>query len=279
MLASSCIREDMSKCRECEGIILNFDYPSFSQKIDKVNIGIFGENGILVESRQIDKDALVAFQGIKLGLEAGSYTAICWGNAFENTQIKGFGVDAKLTDVEVFNPFCRTSSTVHSCDSLFYGKHTFTIPSNRKYTGTVNFVPAHIRFMICIKGLDTERYAPYIRISRLMSSYDSEMRTFGEYTDYHPSMRSNNDSKQWNTRSDVLRFDYENPISVDLIDPAGNDNILASVNINSFVKENNISLEKNKEVTIPIVFTFEDEDMSITPKIEIWDENIVVPEW
>lgn len=275
---TACIREDMSKCRECEGIVLNFEYSNFPDKINKVNIGIFDNEGCLVESRQIDKELLLDFQGVKLGLDAGSYTAICWANAFHNTQIKGFVPNSKLEDIEVSNPKCGTSATVHTNDSLFYGKHTFTIPADRKYTGTVKFIPAHIRFKICIKGLDVKNDMPYIRISKLMPAYDFEMRTCGEYTDYLPLMKSDNTNNQWYTRSDVLRFDYENSISVDLINSLEN-NILATVDICSFVKEYNISLDKNKEVIIPILITFENGDISITPRIAIWDENIVTPEW
>lgn len=277
-MLTACIREDMSKCGECEGIILNFEYPNFPNKINKVNIGIFDKDGSLVESRLIDKESLTEFQGIKLGLESGNYTAVCWGNAFDNTQIKGLSVDSKLNNMEVSHPNSGSSKIIETSDSLFYGKHVFTIPSDRKYVGTVKFKPAFIRFKVAVKGLDVKQNAVAIRITNLKTYYNSEMQTYGELSNYIPPMIATSD-KMWVTHSDVFRFDYDNPIKVDLLNAADNNNILASVDIKDFVKNNNISLDENTEVTIPILFNFTSGNISINPEIGIWDESTVIPEW
>ena len=275
---AACIREDMSKCGECEGIILNFEYPNFPNKINKVNIGIFDKDGNLVESRLINKEYLTEFQGVKLGLESGNYTAICWGNAFDNTLIKGLGVDSKITNMEVSHPNSGSSKIIQTSDSLFYGKLAFTIPSDRKYTGTVKFKPAFIHFKVAVKGLDTKKNMVAIYITNLKTYYNSEMQTYGAVSSYIPSMTAAAD-KTWATCSDVFRFDYDNPITVDLLNPTDNNNILASVDIKTFVKNNNISLDKDREVTIPILFNYTSGDISISPEIGVWDESTVIPEW
>lgn len=276
LLLVSCIAEDTSRCKKCDGVTLDFYYGDFPFKINKVNIGIFNKDGDLVESRLLDKEALSEYQGLRLGLDAGEYTAICWGNAFDNTQIEGLGIDSKLTDMRVSHPNVGTLQTIQTNDSLFYGKHVFSVKDCGRYTGVVNFKPAHSRFKICVKGLNTSSDEVFIHIANLKPNYDYNMNTFGDFVTYKPAMKIKNNL--WLAQSDVFKFDYDNPIIVELINPTNN-NIISTVDISTFINNNNISLDDNIEVMIPILFDFENGDISITPKVSLWEENVVIPEW
>jgi len=281
---TGCISEDRSGCTDCNGIVFHFDYQNFPQNITRVNIGFFDSNGILAESRQIDKNNLDEFQGIKTGLEPGNYTAICWGNTFDKTLIRGFGIDSKLENGVVTHPNVGTSLPITGNDSLFYGKLKFVIPDSREFTGDINFVRAYIRIKICVQGLystsegqPSSNY-PIIRINNLKPVYDFDMQTHGSPLSYHPQVIVNPAQKQAMCQSDVFRFKQENVVTVDILDNVYDNNILYTVSMQDFLNENNIVITDDNDVVIPILITFEEKGTDVTINVSKWEENIIIPE-
>lgn len=281
---AGCISEDRSECVDCNGIVFNFDYLNFPQKITSVNIGFFDSQGVLVESRLVEKGGLNEFQGVKTGLEPGNYTAICWGNAFNKTRINGFGIDAKLENGTVTHPNMGTSLPITGNDSLFYGKLEFVIPDSREFTGNINFNTAYIRIKTCVQGLYSTSEGqpsanyPIIRINNLKPVYDFDRKTHGEPVSYFPQIVVNPSERKAMAQCDVFRFDQANDVTIDILDNAYNNTVLFTVNIETFLKENNITITDVNEVEIPILVTIDENGVDVTISVSKWEENIIIPE-
>lgn len=281
---AGCINEDSSNCKDCDNIAFNFDYHNFPEKIIRVNIGFFDANGNLVESRQVDKNELADFQGVKTDLEPGSYTAICWGNAFEKTFIRGFGSDSKLKDGLVTHPYLGLSQPITGNDSLFYASLKFNIPESGGYTGDIKFKMAYIRFKICVQGLYSTSIGeppvnyPYIRINDLKPVYDFEMQAIGNPVSYYPQVVVDTEERKAMSQCDVFRFKQDNDITIDILNNITENKVIHTVDVKQFINENNIVITDDNEVVIPILITFDEEGASITIKVSKWEENIIIPE-
>ena len=89
LLFSACIKESQDDC----DVYVYFSYLGdtdeeiFPQKIDKVNLYVYDESGVLVMNRVFDREELRLSQGTALDLPRGNYHLVCWGNAYETTRI------------------------------------------------------------------------------------------------------------------------------------------------------------------------------------------------
>lgn len=281
---AGCINEDTSKCKDCDNIAFNFDYLNFPEKITRVNIGFFNANGILVESKQVDKSELDDFQGIKTDLEPGSYTAICWANAFDKTLIRGLDIDTKLENGAVTHPNLGLSLPVTGNDSLFYASLKFNIPESGGYTGDIKFKMAYIRFKVCVQGLYSTSSGeppvnyPYIRINNLKPVYDFQMQPIGNPVSYYPQVIVDTGERKAMSQCDVFRFKQDNDITIDVLNNTTENKTIHTVDVKQFINDNNITITDDNEVVIPILITFDEEGASITIKVSKWEENIIIPE-
>ncbi|GAB6124287.1 FimB/Mfa2 family fimbrial subunit [Dysgonomonas termitidis] len=272
---TGCIGDDLSDCPPDENLTLAFTYLNFPDHISRVTVAIYNPNGKLVETVQVDKDDLDAFQGVRLYLPADDYTAVCWGNAFDNTQINGLTKGADLSRHEVANPGYFNSARIPTNDALYYGTHTFTVKPNTANSETVPFTPAYIRLIIQVKGLaSTDAGAPtsgypYIRVNNLVPAYDYNMVTHGNPTTYYPPVTVDTGNKQAQATCDVLRFTADNPITIDVLDNSTDNTVLHTVNLQQFIADNNIVIADGKEVTIPILISFEGNVVIVT-LLENW---------
>ncbi|WP_101690334.1 FimB/Mfa2 family fimbrial subunit [Dysgonomonas massiliensis] len=281
LFLSGCVGEDMSDCPPDNNLTLLFQYPNFPDHISRVNVAIYDENDVLVEIRQVEKSELDILQGIRLNLSEGAYKAVCWGNAFDNTQIEGFTSGSMLDLHEVAHPGYFVPARIPTNDALYYGIHTFTIIKNTETTETVDFTPAHISLVIQIEGLQSLTEGapiadlPYIKVNNLAPAYDYKMVTHGDLTTYYPTMALLSDKKLGESQLDVLRFREKNPITIDVIENNTTNKILHTVKLQDFIAANDIKIEDGKEVVIPILISFFGE-VSVTI-IEDWKEQPVNP--
>ena len=94
-LSAGCINEDMSDCPPPFNAELTFSYlgdgqdaAMFSRVIDGVTLFVFDRaGGQNVLQKTIGKADLNRFQGTQLYLPAGDYRIVCWGNAFDDTEL------------------------------------------------------------------------------------------------------------------------------------------------------------------------------------------------
>lgn len=281
LFLSGCVGEDMSDCPPDNNLTLLFQYPNFPDRISRVNVAIYDEDDMLVETRQVEKSELDILQGIRLNLPTGNYKAVCWGNAFNDTQIEGFIAGDKLDLHEVAHPGYFTPARIPTNDALYYGIHTFTIIKNTETTETVDFTPAHISLVIQIEGLQSLTEGapaadlPYIKVNNLVPAYDYKMVTHGDLTTYYPTMTLISGKDLGESQLDVLRFGEKNPITIDVIENNSTNTILHTVNLEDFIAANNIKIEDGKEIIIPILISFFGE-VYVT-LIEDWEEQPVNP--
>lgn len=285
LILTGCIGDDLSGCPPDNNLHLAFSYPNFPERISCVTVSIYDNatGCLLSENRLVGKDELDVFQGISLRLAAGSYTAVCWGNALENTRINGCSTGDNFSSHEVGHPRCFTSDSIPTNDALYYGIHSFTIHENTPETQTVAFSPAHIRLIVQAQGLSSTAQGqpaagyPYIRVNNLFPTYDYRMVTHGNPTAYYPPITVDTGELLAQAGLDVLRFEAVNPITVDVVENNTTHTVLHSLNLQSFIAANNIDVSPGREVVIPILITFNGQSVTTVTVIEDWGERPVDP--
>lgn len=279
---SGCIGDNMDDCPPLNNVILHFDYPSFPDRINRVNVGIFDKDGAHVLDQQIDKENLNSFQGTYLTLNTGEYTAICWGNAFEDTRITCFNPNSFIHDGIISHPNYGTALQIPTHDSLYYGKHNFMVTSRDRVEHTVYFKPSHIKIHVYVKGLAAlstdllPAQYPVVRINNLDPTCNFDMQTAGTGTTYYPDVNIDSTEKTAIARCNTLRFENDNPITIELLDNAIGNNILCTVELSKFMKDNSITVQEGEELTIPILILFKNGNVTI--ELLKWEEVPVEPE-
>ena len=89
VLATGCIKEDLDSC-DTNLIFRYFGDGTkdiFPEKIEKVDLYVYSENGALIETIGLDQGDLRRYQGTPLNLPAGKYRVVCWGNTKNDTRI------------------------------------------------------------------------------------------------------------------------------------------------------------------------------------------------
>lgn len=276
-----CIDDDRSGCPVDNNLALTFSYLNFAEHIGRVTVAVYDSEDHLAECLQVEKSSLDIFQGIRLNLPSGSYTAVCWGNAFNNTQIDGLAQGDDLSFQRTANPGYFSSTLITTNDSLYYGMHRFTVNPGTTTNQTITFTPAYIRLIIQIKGLTstavdapTAGY-PYIKVNNLAPAYDYTMVTQGDLTTYYPATIVDSSNKLAQTSCNVLRFGKENSITIDVVENQSTNTVLHRLDLQSFIIANNIEITNGKEVVIPILISFE-AGVTVT-KIDGWGDTPVEP--
>ena len=185
-LPAGCINEDMSDCPPPYNTELTFSYSGdrqepamFSRMIDGVTLVVFDRaGGERVLDKTVVKADLNRFQGTELYLPAGDYRIVCWGNAFDDTEL----LSGSLSESRVHAPAYGKGKKIATNDHLYYGECDITVPTtvnaSGKVTGDIPFRSAHIDMRIYIKGVngpsDPSAW-PELEIGNLMPQYDIRM--------------------------------------------------------------------------------------------------------
>jgi hypothetical protein len=253
----------------------------FSDRVSRVDIGIYGADGELVSNMQMEKNSLDAFQGVKTNLPEGKYTAVCWGNAYANTYIDQANQQVRHPDL--LNP----NAQIATDDSLTYGRVNFEVVYGNHNEATVHFEPAVIHFEIAVIGAPThtdgtldEANAPYIRLGNLETEiYDFEMKDIDtEPRTFYPAVQSfNTANRVMVMRTAVHRMDNDNPVAIDLIENHTTQTLLKQVILKDFIADNpEYSIVAQKELTIYITYEMGlSADVAVYPKP--WQNITVSP--
>jgi hypothetical protein len=224
-------------------------------RTDRVNVGIYNEQDVLVKTLQVERAALEAMQSVPVtGLTVGSsYTAVCWGNAFAETHIdwkKQLVQHPDLTNESVLIP---------TDDALTYGRQDFTVHELHNDT-TVHFEPAVIHFEIAVMGLSStavidRNEQPYVRISGLeteiydfwMQDVDDEHRTF------YPTWSEQPADGVLTLRTAVHRMANTNNVHVELMDNFVTNRRMTRVELTDYITQYpQYTVNDQKELTIYI---------------------------
>jgi Protein of unknown function (DUF1812). len=265
VLLASCINDNNDDCLS-DNLILHFSYDNFPDHINRVNVSVFDLSGVVVGNKQIDKSDLLNSQSTVFALPNGVYTAVCWGNAFDNTKI----AVASLTESRVSHPNYNTDAVIATEDSLYFGRlDGIAVKEGIRIEETVNFIPAHITINITINGLT----GAALRISNLNELYDFHQNAISPITStFYPVCRTSGNTTTATT--DVYRFTKDTPIIIDVFN---GDGVLASVALDEYLSSHpSLVIEDGKECTIDLVIGFA-VDHSLTITVNGWEGVSTTP--
>lgn len=263
LLFTGCLGENRNDCPPEDNLTLAFTYPDFHERISCVTVGIYNNaTGLLEVTKRVAKSDLELFQGTRLMLRGGDYTAIYWGNDLDNNRIDGFAVGDSLIAQEVANPGYFTSDSISTNDALYYGAHSFTKHENVSEYETVELIPAYIKLIIQIEGLSSisqelpDGNYPYIKVNNLLPAYNYNMVPRGDPVTYYPNVTVDTANRLAEAQLNVLRFEADNPVTIDVVENKTTDKVLHTVHLCDFIVENKIEIVDGKEVAIPLLIHF-----------------------
>lgn len=257
----SCISDDLSTCPPDSNVTLRFSYPDFQRHIGRLNVGIFDQNGRFVESRQVEGKALQDLRGCKLKLDSGTYTAVCWANAFENTFISGFGPGSKLTDIteKIVNKAAKEGYTPSNNDSLYFARLDFQVKGG---TDTVAaLIPSFIKLDIQVKGLPNidqalpQEERPFIKIKNLATEEDFNMLT-GSSGVFVPEGKVAGSEHTESFLVNALPFEEKNNILIEVYEDAKSTKVIWTLKLQDLISQYHIKIVKGRELTIPVRINF-----------------------
>lgn len=282
LLFFSCIKEDMSDCPPQVNVQLTFSYigdtgePSmFARCIDYVTLMVYNANERLVLNRNIYKNELMKLQGAELYLEPGDYRIICWGNSHEYTQ---FIQCESFAEGRLQYPSLTDGIKIPTNSHLYYGSYEIKVPGHGMTEGDIPFYGAHINIEVYVRGMssiDTYDKWPLIEAHNLMPQYNMEMTATKPYsTTYYPETTYNRERNVNQALFQVLRFNDNNPVSVEIKNQAGES--LCTVGLKEYMIANKISVNGKNEATIPILIELS--ELGVEVKVPEWIVNEVSPE-
>ncbi|GGK05427.1 FimB/Mfa2 family fimbrial subunit [Parabacteroides faecis] len=276
VLMTGCIKEDLASC----DTNLVFKYfgdgtkDIFPEKIEKVDLYVYGENGALVQTIGLDQGDLRRVQGTPLNLPAGKYRIICWGNSRNDTRIDQAST---LNTALVAAPHYFTKELITTNDSLYIGSRDIEIFQDNSSEDTVYFSSSHIKMYIELVGLEEAALADAtspidIEIGNLSPTVDFTKTFSSENVSYRPVARKEENSPAFDTKFNVLRFNDDNGIYINLIRKETNKTIY-TLKLKDFMQDNRITVNGINEVTVGIRFRFNGTSVTVKP----WDEEVIIP--
>ena len=279
-LSAGCINEDMSDCPPPFNAELTFSYlgdgqdaAMFSRAIDGVTLFVFDRaGGQNVLQKTIGKADLNRFQGTQLYLPAGDYRIVCWGNAFDDTEL----LSGSLSGGRVHAPAYGAGGRIATNDHLYYGDYDITVPAAanapEKVTGDIPFRGAHIDMNVYVKGFGQSSDPatwPVVEIGNLMPQYDIQMNAVQPFgTTYHPVVAWDGAKKTMSSGFQVLRFADDNPVTVTVREPAPDNTVKAVVDLRKYMADNSLTVDNLHEAAVDMLIEFTDLGVSVT-----------VPDW
>lgn len=287
-LLAGCINEDMSDCPPPYNTELTFSYSGdqeepemFSRMIGRVTLHVFDRTGGQhVLEKTIGKTDLDEFQGTQLYLPSGDYRIVCWGNAFDATEL----LPGSLSAGRVHAPAYASGDKIATNDHLYYGDYDITVPAagngSGNVTGDIPFRGAHIDMRIYVKGFgrasDPATW-PVLEVGNLMPQYDIQMNAAQPFgTTYYPAVEWDDENKVQAARFQVLRFADDNPVSVTVREPAPDNTAKATVDLKEYMTANAISVDGKHEAAVSLLIEFT--DLGVTITVPDWDSSVIEPE-
>lgn len=271
LFMAGCIKEDLEDC----DTTLYFSYLGdgtreiFLDKTGKVDMYVYNESGTLVQTIVLNRSELQVKQGVTLQLPDGRYRVVCWGNAYDDTQVvNGSALQSGLVGA----PRYFTHQQIATNDSLYYGSREVDVSSDVYREDTVRFSSAHIKMRIELAGLDDERLADgsspiEVVVGNLSPVVDFSKKFSDERTSYYPTAHFDEPSNVFRLNFNVLRFNDDNAVYVRLMNKETGNTVYA-LNLKDFMNENGITVDGINEAVIGLRFRFNSTSIIVKPWVE-----------
>lgn len=239
-----------------------------------VDMYVFDSEDNLMNHYIYDKQYLHEFQGAKLDLTSGTYRIVAWGNISEYSKITG---ESGFSAMRLYHPDYLNGNVIRNFDSLYYSSDIITISPGHD-SDTPFFRSAHINMEIYVEGFDSSfetraLIAGLIEITNANVGYDFGMNLTGETSSVYPLCETDSNEEIAFAEFDLLRFRNDTPIKINILDSNGD--VYFTVDIEKFLKDNDIDVENVQEITVPIHIKFD--DISVSVSVADWGSNNVKP--
>lgn len=247
-----------------------------AEKLEKVDLHVFGGNGTFVLSREVTGTALTRDRSVTITLPAGKgYTAVCIGNALQNTATSPTE-DKRPDGIFISHPAYQSGEgAITTNDRHYYG----TTALNPGEDNTVVFHSAHIRAYVEVLGyhgyLERNGLADNGPLQLCMKNLCPRMFLDGSLcptrADYYPETTTEADKEEkdrYVSRFNILRLDRNHPAELHVYTAEGVE--IHTVDIGEFVAANpGVDLTR-EEAELPILIDLRGKSV---------DVGIAVPDW
>lgn len=270
LLFTGCIKDNLDDCPASIFLMFNYQADGEDNVIDTYihsgQLFVYDQSTKLVDVLPVSASQLK--NGLSLNLPFGEYTIVCWGNAETQTEITH---EEELQTARLNAPGYYQNTQIFTNDALYHGTLDLSVAQTTRdhvrITETLDFNAAHINLEVYVR-YKTE---PTIQVHHLMPQYDFKMGNTQPFeTDYTPTVSYIEKRKAYAALLNVLRFDNDNPITVEVDLPGGLLTSPVSIHLKEFMEEQTpaLTVEGRQEVTISVLIEFT--DLGVTCKIPEW---------
>lgn len=297
-LVTGCIKDDLSGCEPDNNVTLMFRYPDkagidcFQDRHENVVIALFDETSNCTHIRQLDKASLLAFQGAQFSLPAGTYQVVCWGNVSTRSLLNLSNGNSlagsslcldNLTPKQSSDPIMYAPRPASKTKGMEAGDvFRITVPVKGEVEETIDFVSAHTRFNVIVRGLADKgegiNSPPDIEISELPADYNFEMKVQGGTVAYRKTSEYSTSSQGPEATASFYtgNFTEQDPVTIDIYSTVDG-RLLETVYLPPYLAEKNIDFSTMLERSITVLIEFLDQ-VRVTVSISSWTDQGVHPE-
>lgn len=288
---TGCIKDDRSDCPPEYNLEFLFEYTTapntaFTDLIKSVDLLLFDAETYFIKHQRSTEVDLEAFQGMRFYLPPGKYYAVAWANVGNNSSFSDFTSTTKL--------FSQCSLQIaeqvrDGGDPVFYAPkkgvssgtelalYEVNVLPDRSTVKLLDFVKAHRTINVWIYGYEEsglgETIQPTVNAEKLCNMYDFYFAALNSYRDYtkqtHVEKRSGEDYDLSTFYSALGEIVSESDIDVNR---TSDNELVYSLNLKQFVKDNNIT--DTSQIDVLITFAG---DMNITVTVPQWTNKPVQP--
>lgn len=301
LLLSACIDEDLSNCPEPEenNLRLDFRYTDeggadiFADNIHSVDLFVYDTNGFFVTQHHVDRGDLYLHAGTELNLSPGSYRIVCWGNVATNTSLYNPTEGSPFSDAFLDFAIGQTrAAAMVGGDPLYYAPYVedtsspqifrVTVPEKGVEKAEIDFRIAHSIIELYVKGYgdknkEGQLLLPQIELTGIPAGYDFNLETFGPPVTYSGIATSETIDEQQMAVINFITplFDRDTPMEVNIKKQSDGDT-LTTVNLDDFIRDNNIVIGETTKLVIPILVEYK--EVSVEINLPPWKVVPVEPD-